>query len=91
MGLVFIWTKSIQISFYDVQWSGLLGAINVAGTWLLVVTLKVLPGTIVFPFVSAGGLVLTTIVAILYWKEDVRVLSYIGIGLTLIAVVLVNS
>ena len=91
MGLVFIWTKSIQISFYDVQWSCLLGAINVAGTWLLVVTLKVLPGTIVFPFVSAGGLVLTTIVAILYWKEDVRVLSYIGIGLTLIAVVLVNS
>ncbi len=91
MGLCYIWYKPIRASLPDVRWSFLLGACNVVGTWLLVLTLKFLPGTIVFPFVSSVGLVITTLVAILYWKEQVRRLAYVGIGLTLVAVVLVNS
>ncbi len=91
MGLYYIWYKPIRVRLPEVWWSGILGACNVAGTWLLVLTLKFLPGTVVFPFVSAVGLVITTLVAILYWKEQVRRLAYVGIGLTLVAVVLVNS
>ena len=91
MGLCYIWLKSFDTSLSDVKWSVLLGFCNVVGTWLLVLTLNSLPGTIVFPFVSAVGLVITTVVAIFYWKEQVRTLSFIGIGLTFIAVVLVNS
>ena len=91
MGLIYIWNKPIRTRLPDVRWSVLLGACNVAGTWLLVLTLKHLPGTVVFPFVSAVGLVITTLVAILYWKEQVRGPAFVGIGLTLVAVVLVNS
>ena len=91
MGLCYIWYKPIRARPPELWWSVLLGACNVAGTWLLVLTLKFLPGTVVFPFVSAVGLVITTLVAILYWKEQVRRLAYVGIGLTLVAVVLVNS
>ena len=91
MGLCYVRFKPIRASLHDMRWSVMLGACNVAGTWLLVLTLKFLPGTVVFPFVSAVGLVITTVVAILYWKEQVRRLAYVGIGLTLIAVVLVNS
>ncbi len=91
MGLCYLRLKPIRASLPDVWWSLVLGACNVSGTWLLVVTLEFLPGTVVFPFVSAVGLVITTLVAILYWKEPVRRPAYFGIGLTLVAVVLVNS
>ncbi|MYB61822.1 MAG: DMT family transporter [Gemmatimonadetes bacterium] len=91
MGFFYFWTKPIRARMPELRWSVLLGAVNVSGTWLLVLTLKYLPGTVVFPFVSAVGLVITTLVAILYWKEQVRGLAYVGIGLTLVAVVLVNS
>ncbi len=91
MGLCYLRYKPIRARLPEVRWSVLLGAVNVSGTWLLVLTLKFLPGTVVFPFVSAVGLVITTLVAILYWKEQVRRLAFVGIGLTLVAVVLVNS
>lgn len=91
MSALYIRFKPVQVRRHDFSYGIIQGAVNVAGTWLLVLTLKFLPGTIVFPVSSALGLAMTTSAAVLIWKEQIRRPAYVGIGLTFIALVLVNS
>ncbi|MEE2993688.1 MAG: DMT family transporter [Gemmatimonadota bacterium] len=91
MSILYIRFKPVQVRRNDYGYGLLQGVINVTGTWLLVITLKLLPGTIVFPVSSALGLVVTTSAAVLIWKEKIRRPAYVGIGLTFIALILVNS
>lgn len=67
------------------------GVCNILNAAVMVWTLKYLPGTVVFPVTSASALIITTAAATLIWKEQIRTPAYIGIGLTLIALVLVNG
>ena len=91
MSALYIRFKPVQVRRQDYGYGILLGAINVSGTWLLAITLQILPGTIVFPVTSALGLAVTTSAAVLIWKEQIRRPAYVGIGLTFIALILVNS
>ena len=91
VSLVFFRIKRIPILRRDYAHGFVQGACNILSAVTMVMTLKHLPGTLVFPVTSASGLILTTAAAILIWKEQLRGRVYIGIGLTVIALVLVNG
>ena len=63
---------------------------NAVQNRFMVTALQRLPGTLVYPFSAAVGLVLTVVVARLAWRERFGGLGTAGIALACVAVVLVN-
>jgi len=74
----------------DFFYGAVVGVSNIGGNLSILLALVALPGAIVFPLVSSGGLLLTTILAWFIFKERVGRLNAIGIMLTLSAVLLIN-
>jgi drug/metabolite transporter (DMT)-like permease len=66
------------------------GLCNALASSLIVVSLRQLPGIIVYPFYSAVGLLATVAFSRVIWKEKIRALEGIGIALALASIVLVN-
>jgi len=67
-----------------------LGLSNVLGNFFLLLALRDLGGTIVFPVASAGTIIITTALAILCWKEAVSRKGLWGIAVSSAAVVFLN-
>ena len=68
----------------------LLGLCNALANQALVASLQHLPGILVFPFYSAIGVVLTAVFARAVWAERIRRLEVAGMGIALVATVLIN-
>lgn len=68
----------------------MLGTVNVLQSHFILKALKEFPGYIVFPVVSAGGLVFTTLFATSFLRERLTFRAYIGIGLATVALLLLN-
>jgi drug/metabolite transporter (DMT)-like permease len=66
------------------------GLCNALASRFVVASLVRLTGIIVYPFYSAVGLLLTVAFSALVWKERIRVLEAVGMGLALASIVLVN-
>ncbi|OHD68165.1 MAG: hypothetical protein A2177_08030 [Spirochaetes bacterium RBG_13_68_11] len=66
------------------------GVCNALQNRFMVAALQRLPGTLVYPFSAAVGLVLTVAVARVAWRERFGRLGKAGIALACVAVVLVN-
>ena len=58
--------------------------------YFLSLTIKFLPLTITYATWAGLGLVLTTIISVIVFKENVNLISIISIGLIVIGVVLLN-
>ena len=67
-----------------------IGVCNALQNRFMISALQRLPGTLVYPFTAAVGLVLTVAVARVAWRERFGALGAAGIALAVIAVVLVN-
>jgi len=67
-----------------------LGVWNTGAGFMVVLALQSLPGTTVFPVYSSIGLVLTTLAAAAAWEERVRSYRGVGIGVAVVAAVLMN-
>lgn len=67
-----------------------LGSTNILHTHFLMKSLDLLPGYVVFPFASAGGLILTAAVATLLLKEQNSRQTIAGVSLAALALVLLN-
>ncbi len=78
------------IRWLDVACGAAIGASNALSNLFTVKALHVLPGTVVYPFYSAVGLVLTVAVSRLAWRERFGRLGTVGIALACLAIVLVN-
>ena len=74
----------------DIPLGVLLGAINVGGNFALIAALEVLPGAVVLPATSAGGLVCVVVTGALIWKERLSRHALVGAALAIPALVLVN-
>ena len=68
----------------------LLGTTNILQSHFILKALKEFPGYIVFPVVSAGGLIFTTLVATWLLEERLTRRAYFGIGFATIALLLLN-
>ena len=72
-------------------WIGIsLGAANILQSYFVLMALKVYEGFIVFPVVSAGGLVVITLVATRMLKERLNLKTYVGIAVACVALILLN-
>ncbi len=68
-----------------------LGVPNFFSSWFLIAALEELSGPVVFPITSAAGVILSTLAAVIIWKERPGRRGWIGIGLAALAVVLLGS
>lgn len=67
-----------------------LGAVNIVHTHFLMRSLDNHPGYLVFPIASAGGLIFTTLIATILMGEQTSKKTRAGIGMAVIALVLLN-
>jgi len=67
-----------------------LGAANVIGNFALLAALESLPGAIVFPVSTAGGLVLTILTSAALWREKLSRPALAGVLMAVPALVLMN-
>lgn len=67
-----------------------LGTVNILQTYFMLVSLRYFQGYVVFPVSSAGGVVLTALVAILLLGENVHRRALGGIVLAAASLVLLN-
>ena len=72
------------------KWGVLLGTANLGNYLFLVLALSVLPGLVVYPAIAAGEVGLMAAAGVLLWKEKVGPRGWLGIALTIIALVLIQ-
>ncbi|MEP7220943.1 MAG: EamA family transporter, partial [Bacteroidota bacterium] len=68
----------------------LLGIPNYFSVYYLLLALKQLDGSVVFPVVSAGGVIAVTATAAIFWKEYPNRTALIGLALATVAVALLG-
>jgi len=83
-------SNKLVLNMHGIFLSIVMGLVNIAGTWFLVASMQHLPGIIVFPTLSCLSVILTTVIAKFLWQEDFATRNMVGIGISLIALILVN-
>ena len=83
---VLLWRQQ-RISTLELIVGILLGLTNILQSHYILRSLDVYDGFLVFTITSTGGLVFTTAVAVLYFKEKLNVQSLLGIGLASLSIV----
>jgi drug/metabolite transporter (DMT)-like permease len=66
------------------------GLCNAVSNIALVAALTVAAGTVVFPTVTAGTIIAVTLLSILFWRERYRPLTWFGLALAVVSVILIN-
>lgn len=79
-----------EVGAADFGYGAVVGVCNIGGNLSILLALVALPGAVVFPLVSSGGLLLVTTLAALIFRERVGRVNALGMALTLLAVVLIN-
>lgn len=70
--------------------TGFCGACNGAANYFSLLCLLTIPGTIYYPFTSAGGLTVSYIISVVGYKEKFRTGQVIGFILGVLSMILVN-
>ncbi len=73
-----------------VGWGVYLGGLLAFSQLFMLLSLRHYPGVVVYPLSQASNVSLVTLVSLLLWRERPGVLGFVGIGLAVVAVVLVN-
>ena len=84
-------TQKRTLQKRDVMLGAALGIPNYFSSYFLILALKNIPASTVFPIVSASGVVASTLAAVLIWKERPSPTAWIGIGLATLAVILLGA
>jgi multidrug transporter EmrE-like cation transporter len=82
--------RRARMTLIDFTWGIVLGVPNLFASYFLVSALRELPAYVVFPTVSAGTVMLITIIAIFIFHERLKLLGFAGICLTLASIVALN-
>ncbi len=80
-----------QIKGRDLLLGATLGVPNYFSSYFLILALKELPASSVFPIVSASGVVATTLAAVIIWRERPSKTAWLGIALATLAVALLGA
>lgn len=73
-----------------ILWFSFAGVSNGAMNLLVMVLSATMAASIMFPAISAGGIVVAFVISMLIYKEKYSILQYVGAGLGIAAVVLFN-
>lgn len=72
------------------RWVGfVMGSAGALSMLFLLIALQHMPGIVVFPVRNLGNLVLTAVVSIIAWKEELSRSQWLGIVLALVAIWLI--
>ena len=72
------------------RWVGfVMGSAGALSMLFFLIALQHLPGIVVFPVRNLGNLVLTAVVSIIAWREELSRSQWVGIGLSLVAIWLI--
>jgi len=66
------------------------GCCNAMSNITIVAALAVAAGTVVFPTVTAGTIIVATLLSVVFWRERYRPLTWLGLALAVISVILIN-
>ncbi len=72
-------------------WGFFMGITNVLATYFWIRTLTNLPGSVAYPLLGLGVIVLTTLASLLIWKERLRPANFAFLALACVSVFLINS
>lgn len=89
--LVSMERRQIRVRSLDAGFGLVMGMVGLAATWTLIRALDFLPGIVVFPVKSAGGLVLTALAAVGIWQERLTKRQTCGIVIGALSTVLINA
>jgi drug/metabolite transporter (DMT)-like permease len=67
------------------------GSISIGTTLFVVIAASRVGGALFFAGMSVSALLLTTIIAVIWWHERLHKLGWIGLGLTAVAMILLNT
>jgi drug/metabolite transporter (DMT)-like permease len=85
-----IFFRRIKIKKQDFLRGNILGIPNIFSSFFLIGALNVFPGIVVYPVVNIGIIVLTTVLAMLIWKERVDKYGAFALISGIVAIVLLN-
>ena len=88
--LLMLWNRRGRLKASELLIGVGLGLANLLQSLFILKALQVAPGFIVFPVASAGGLILTTLVATRMMHEQLHQRTYLGIMLTTLALALLH-
>ncbi|OYU95131.1 MAG: hypothetical protein CFE21_12555 [Bacteroidetes bacterium B1(2017)] len=82
--------KKMKLSLKSLLWGVFLGVPNYFSMYFLVKTLGVFPATFIFPINNIGIVAFSTLLALLFFKEKLSKQNYIGLGLSILAILLIS-
>mgnify|MGYP006282961001 CR=1 FL=1 len=71
-------------------WGIVLGAANMLATYFWIRTLAELPGSVAYPTLGLGVIIVTTVVSLAFWKEKLRLANRFFLALSSVAILLIN-
>ncbi len=88
--LLIVLFRQVKITRQTVLGGILLGLPNFASAFFILKVLQVLPGSIAFPLNNIGIILLSTLTGVLLWQERFRKVTYLALGIAILAVVFLN-
>lgn len=72
-------------------WGVALGVNNLLATYFWIMTLDQMPGTIAYPILGVGIILMTTLISLALWKETLRPANWACLVMACFAVFLINT
>jgi len=82
------WTKTIRSSWLFPALAGASSACS--NVFTLILVKNNMSPVILYPGIAVGGLILTTLIAVLFFREKLRCRQWVGLGIGCIALILLN-
>ncbi len=82
--------KKVKLKKKDIIIGFLVGIPNLFSSYFLILSLDTLNTSVAFPLFSAGSIILITLGGYFIFKEEISFKNKVAIGLTLVALVLIN-
>lgn len=79
-----------QLTRKDLYYGLGIGGLNAVHGFMLVGAMKTLPGMVVWPVVGASALMISVLVGVKLWQEQLGTAGRIGMALALVAVICIN-
>jgi len=87
---ILYYLRRSPISRSTLVYGAVLGAANLGNYLFLVLALTVLPGVVVYPVFAAAEVALMAWAGVVIWREPIGIKGWLGIGLAVVALVLVQ-
>ncbi|MBM3314358.1 hypothetical protein FJY71_00755 [candidate division WOR-3 bacterium] len=87
---VIYYLRRERVNYQTAAQGSLVGACNLGNYLFLVLALGMLPGIVVYPVIAAGEVGLMALAGVALWREKVGPRAWVGIGLAVLALVLIQ-